>query len=139
MSHSRRDPSPTLLGMFAPRSYNNPDDPLTAALLGSIPRDETPAQRQQRLALEAEARRISDEIDDRLRQERLERGRRKVVKVLLLGWSPFLGRRSPIPFQTTSCKFRPFKASACARLVLTLYILSYHTRSKREREIHHPP
>ena len=87
MSHSRRDPSPTLLGMFSPRSsYNNPDDPLTAALLGSIPRDETPAQRQQRLALEAEARRISDEIDERLRQERLERGRKKVVKVLLLGW-----------------------------------------------------
>ena len=88
MSHSRRDPSPTLLGMFSPRSsYNNPDDPLTAALLGSIPRDETAAQRQQRLALEAEARRISDEIDERLRQERIERGRKKVVKVLLLGWS----------------------------------------------------
>jgi len=90
MSHSRRDPSPTLLGMFAPRSsYNNPDDPLTAALLGSIPRDETPAQRQQRLALEAEARRISDEIDERLRQERIDRGRKKVVKVLLLGWSHY--------------------------------------------------
>jgi len=89
-SHSRRDPSPTLplLGMFSPRSsYNNPDDPLTAALLGSIPRDETPAQRQQRLALEAEARRISDEIDERLRQERIDRGRKKVVKVLLLGRS----------------------------------------------------
>jgi len=88
MSHSHRDPSPTLLGMFAPRSqYSNAEDPLTAALLGSIPRDETPAQRQQRLALEAEARRISDEIDERLRQERIERGRRKVVKVLLLGQS----------------------------------------------------
>ena len=74
--------------MFSPRSsYNNPDDPLTAALLGSIPRDETAAQRQQRLALEAEARRISDEIDERLRQERIERGRKKVVKVLLLGRS----------------------------------------------------
>ena len=85
--------------------YNDPDDPLTAALLGSIPRDEMHAQRQERLALEAEARRISDEIDNCLRQERLERGRKKVVKILLLGWSPFLGRRSPIPFQTTSCKF----------------------------------
>jgi len=74
--------------MFSPRSsYNSPDDPLTAALLGSIPRDETPVQRQQRLALEAEARRISDEIDDRLRQERIDRGRKKVVKVLLLGSS----------------------------------------------------
>jgi hypothetical protein len=85
MSHSRRDPSPTVLGMFSPRSYSSPDDPITAALIGSIPRDETPTQRQQRLALEAEARRISDEIDERLRQERQERGRKKVVKVLLLG------------------------------------------------------
>lgn len=103
MSHSRRDPSPTLLGMFSPRtSYNNPDDPITVALLGSIPRDETPAQRQQRLALEAEARRISDEIDERLRQERIDRGRKKVVKVLLLG------RLSQFPFQTTSCKLHPF-------------------------------
>lgn len=74
--------------MFSPRSpYNNPDDPITAALNGLIPRDETPAQRQQRLALEAEAKRISEEIDERLRQERLDRGRKKVVKVLLLGWS----------------------------------------------------
>ena len=103
MSHSRRDPSPTLLGMFSPRtSYNNPDDPITLALLCSIPRDETPAQRQQRLALEAEARRISDEIDERLRQERIDRGRKKVVKVLLLG------RLSQFPFQTTSCKLHPF-------------------------------
>lgn len=102
MSHSRRDPSPTLLGMFSPRtSYNNPDDPLTAALLGSIPRDETPVQRQQRLALEAEARRISDDIDERLRQERIERGRKKVVKVLLLG-------RSSQPISNHRCKLRPF-------------------------------
>ena len=74
--------------MFSPRSsYNSPDDPLTAALLGSIPHDETPTQRQQRLALEAEARRISDEIDDRIRQERIDSGRKKVVKILLLGSS----------------------------------------------------
>lgn len=101
--------------MFSPRSsYNNPDDPLTAALLGSIPRDETAAQRQQRLALEAEARRISDEIDERLRQERIERGRKKVVKVLLLGRSSI----SPFHhFKTPSCKLHPFtpgQSPACA-------------------------
>ena len=114
MSHSRRDPSPTLLGMFSPRtSYNNPDDPLTVALLGSIPRDETPAQRQQRLALETEARRISDEIDERLRQERLERGRKKVVKVLLLG------RLSQFPFQNHQLQIASIHSRSNPRMRLT--------------------
>src|SRR5258706_3547780 len=127
MSHSRRDPSPKLPSPWS--SYNNLDDPLTVALLGSIPRDETPAQRQQRLALEAEARRTSDKIDERLRQERIERGRKKVVKVLLLG------RSSQFPFQTTSCNLHPFtpgQTPACARPVLMSCILSYNTRSERE-------
>ena len=134
MSHSCRDPSPKLPSPWS--SYNNLDDPLTVALLGSIPRDETPAQRQQRLALEAEARRTSDKIDERLRQERIERGRKKVVKVLLLG------RSSQFPFQTTSCKLHPFtpgQTPAYARPVLMSCILSYNTRSEREWKIDYPP
>ena len=137
MSHSRRKPSPTFLGMFSTRSsYNHLDDPLTVALVSSIPSDEMPAQRQQRLALEAEARHISDEIDERLRQERIERDRKKVVKVLLLG------RLSQFPFQTTSCKLHPFtpgQPPACARPILTSCILSYNTRSEREWKIDYSP
>jgi guanine nucleotide-binding protein subunit alpha len=75
--------------MFTPRaSYGTaPDDPLTQVLNSLIPADETPAQRSQRLALEQEARRVSDEIDEKLRQERAERRNQKIVKILLLGKS----------------------------------------------------
>lgn len=75
--------------MFTPRtSYGvAPDDPLTQALNSLVPADETPVQRAQRLMLEQEARRVSDEIDEKLRQERAERRNQKIVKILLLGTS----------------------------------------------------
>lgn len=60
------------------------DDPLTLALMP--PPDETPEQRQVREAAEAEAKRVSDEIDEQIKREReLERRRKRPVKLLLLG------------------------------------------------------
>ncbi|PVF97035.1 putative G protein alpha chain [Serendipita vermifera] len=75
--------------MFTPRTSSAvlSDDPLTLALQGLVPADESPQERAQRLALEQEARRVSDEIDERLRQERIERRNKKIVKILLLGQS----------------------------------------------------
>ncbi|KAI0027725.1 G-alpha-domain-containing protein [Vararia minispora EC-137] len=62
------------------------DDPLSAAL--APPPNETPQERQEREQREAEARRVSDEIDEQLRNERIALKRRKpTVKVLLLGQS----------------------------------------------------
>ena len=62
-----------------------PPDPLDAAL--QPPSDETPEQRLQRLAHEAEARRISNEIDEDIKRERALRKKKQIVKVLLLGQS----------------------------------------------------
>ncbi|KAJ6482224.1 guanine nucleotide-binding protein alpha subunit [Mycena vitilis] len=60
-------------------------DPLSV----SPPANESPAERQQRLALEQEMKRHSDQIDDELRKERAERKKRskREVKLLLLGQS----------------------------------------------------
>lgn len=73
--------------MFTPRTSSAvlSDDPLTLVLQGLVPADESPQERAQRLALELEARRVSDKIDERLRQERIERRNKKIVKILLLG------------------------------------------------------
>jgi len=66
------------------RSSDN--DPLAAAI--APPQNETPEARAARLRAEAEARRVSDEIDEQLKQERASRRRhRPYVKVLLLGQS----------------------------------------------------
>lgn len=59
-------------------------DPLAQAI--APPADETPEQRQIREAAEAEAKRISDEIDEQIQKEReLSRTKKKPVKLLLLG------------------------------------------------------
>jgi guanine nucleotide-binding protein alpha-1 subunit len=59
-------------------------DPLTLAI--APPPDETPEQRQIREAAEAEAKRISDEIDEQIRKEKeLDKKKKKPVKLLLLG------------------------------------------------------
>jgi len=75
--------------MFAPRTSsgitNAIDDPLTQALNGLVPLDEDPIARANRLALEAEARHVSEQIDEKLRLERLEKKNKKIVKILLLG------------------------------------------------------
>ena len=77
--------------MFSPRTLpgitNTIDDPLTQALNGLVPLDEDPIARANRLALEAEARHVSEQIDEKLRLERLEKKNKKIVKILLLGQS----------------------------------------------------
>jgi len=60
------------------------EDPLTLAI--APPPDETYEQRQIREAAEAEAKRISDEIDEQIRRDReAEKRKKKPVKLLLLG------------------------------------------------------
>ncbi|KAJ4480909.1 guanine nucleotide binding protein, alpha subunit [Lentinula aciculospora] len=61
-------------------------DPLTLAI--APPPNETPAQRAERESAEAEALRISNEIDEQIRKEREnERKKKRPVKLLLLGQS----------------------------------------------------
>lgn len=61
-------------------------DPLAAALLP--PADESPIEREVRLKAEIDAKKVSDSIDDQIRQERYERKKSKTeVNVLLLGQS----------------------------------------------------
>lgn len=61
-------------------------DPLTLAI--APPPDETDEQRAQRLQEEEDARRVSEEIDEQIRQERAAMKRQKrPIKVLLLGQS----------------------------------------------------
>lgn len=61
-------------------------DPLSAALLP--PPNESPIQKEIRLKAETEARKVSEGIDEMIRQERNERKRsRAEVNVLLLGQS----------------------------------------------------
>lgn len=61
-------------------------DPLAAALLP--PPNETPVEKERRLNAEQEARKVSEGIDDMIRQERNDKKKAKPeVKVLLLGQS----------------------------------------------------
>lgn len=62
-----------------------PDDPLDHAL--RPPSDESPDERDLRLAREAEARRISLAIDASLKAERQARKKKRIVRLLLLGQS----------------------------------------------------
>ncbi|KAK7045421.1 hypothetical protein VNI00_007674 [Paramarasmius palmivorus] len=66
------------------RSFD--EDPLTLAI--APPPNESPEERQVREEAEAEAQRVSDEIDEQIRKEREnEKKKKKPVKLLLLGQS----------------------------------------------------
>ncbi|KAM6492797.1 guanine nucleotide-binding protein alpha subunit [Amanita muscaria] len=65
------------------RLFHDPADPLTLLLLP--PADETPEQRLVREQREADAKRISDAIDDSLRREKAALKKQNHVRVLLLG------------------------------------------------------
>ena len=60
-------------------------DPLDAAL--RPPLDESPEETAFRLAQEDEARRVSQAIDESIRQEKNARKKNRVVRLLLLGQS----------------------------------------------------
>ncbi|KAG1840836.1 guanine nucleotide binding protein, alpha subunit [Suillus subalutaceus] len=62
------------------------DDPLTRAI--APPSYESPAEREERLAAEQEAKRVSDAIDEELNKQRIsEKKGPKAIKILLLGQS----------------------------------------------------
>ena len=62
-------------------------DPLALAI--APPRDESPVEREARLAAQAEAQKRSDAIDEEINRQRLELKRApKSVRVLLLGEWP---------------------------------------------------
>ena len=61
------------------------DDPL--AELMKPPPNESPEEMQVRLKREEDARRISEAIDESLKQERLSQRKKKLAKLLLLGQS----------------------------------------------------
>lgn len=69
----------------APRGRARADsDPFSRLLRPSAA--ETPEEKQARLEAEAQARKISDAIDEQLRKEKLEKTKgRKEIRVLLLG------------------------------------------------------
>ncbi|KDQ60336.1 hypothetical protein JAAARDRAFT_125564 [Jaapia argillacea MUCL 33604] len=70
--------------MPPPYSSINPQDPLTLAL--APPPNETDEQRQARLLAEAEAKRVSEDIDREIDQDRIARYKSsKTIKILLLG------------------------------------------------------
>ncbi|KAH0580001.1 hypothetical protein H2248_002819 [Termitomyces sp. 'cryptogamus'] len=65
------------------------EDPLTLAI--APPPNETPEQRTAREFAEAQAKKVSDEIDEQLRKEREgDKKKKKPVKLLLLGQSKII-------------------------------------------------
>ena len=82
--------------MRSPSLYSQ-DDPITAAL--KPPPTETEAERRIRLQLEDEAKRVSEQIDEDLREER-ERIKRKKgdVKVrIFVSFYPFITKLTSTP------------------------------------------
>ena len=62
----------------------SPTDPFYELM--KPPPDETPAQKTARLKRELDAQRVSDSIDEDIKEERAkERKRKNIIKVLLLG------------------------------------------------------
>ena len=61
-----------------------PTDPFYELM--QAPPDETPAQKTARLKRELDAQRVSDSIDEDIKQERaMERKKKHIIKVLFLG------------------------------------------------------
>jgi hypothetical protein len=80
-------------------------DPLAAALLP--PPNESPVQREMRLKAETEAKKVSEGIDEMIRQDRYERKKSKAeVNVLLLGQSES-GKSTTLKreYSISSCPF----------------------------------
>ncbi|KAI0747265.1 hypothetical protein C8Q80DRAFT_1272031 [Daedaleopsis nitida] len=72
--------------MYAVRHSTDPDDPLSVAI--APPPGESAQERAQRLQREEEAKRVNDEIDERIKLERAAWKKQKsMFKLLLLGQS----------------------------------------------------
>ncbi|KIL64804.1 hypothetical protein M378DRAFT_11161 [Amanita muscaria Koide BX008] len=85
------------------RLFHDPADPLTRLLLP--PADETPEQRLMREQREADAKRISDAIDDSLRREKAALKKQNHVRVLLLGQAES-GKSTTLKSTSLSTYFR---------------------------------
>ena len=78
----------------------DPDDPIS--LLLTPPPDESPEERAIRLEKEADARRVSDAIDEQIKRDHAALKKQNILKMLILGQSesgrslwymhPFCGR-----------------------------------------------
>ncbi|KAJ7153475.1 guanine nucleotide binding protein, alpha subunit [Mycena crocata] len=97
------------------------EDPLTAAL--APPPNETPEEREARERAEAEARRVSDEIDAQLRRERENEKKRKPVKLLLLGQSESGKTATLKNFQLLYCKRQWSEERTAWRCVILLNLV----------------
>ena len=89
-------------------------DPLSLAL--APPANETYEQRLVREAAEVEAKRVSDEIDERIRRERDREKKKKPIKLLLLGQCAQCSSRSALtlnamPGQSESGKTATLKST----------------------------
>ncbi|PPR03787.1 hypothetical protein CVT26_005785, partial [Gymnopilus dilepis] len=97
-------------------------DPLALAI--APPPDETLEQRLVREAAEAEAKRISDEIDEQLKREKEnERKKRKPVKLLLLGQSESGKTATLKNFQLTYARREWYEEKAAWRTVILLNLV----------------
>ncbi|EJF60188.1 G-protein alpha subunit [Dichomitus squalens] len=96
------------------------DDPLSRVL--APPPNETAEERETRLRLEAEARQISDKIDEQLKAERAALKKNRPVKVLLLGQSESGKSTTLKNFQLTYCRdqWEAERASWCMVIQLNL-------------------
>ena len=75
------------------------DDPLARAI--APPPNESPAEREHRMAAESEAKRVSDAIDDELNRQRIaDKKNPRPVKILLLGASLPLPPSSSLQLST---------------------------------------
>lgn len=78
------------------------DDPLSRVF--APPPNESPADREARIKAEQEAKRISDAIDEEIReQQRAEKKGQRPIKVLLLGEPAAASAVRPRVMLTTAC------------------------------------
>ncbi|KIK39342.1 hypothetical protein CY34DRAFT_808411 [Suillus luteus UH-Slu-Lm8-n1] len=119
------------------------DDPLTRAI--APPSYETPQERDDRLAAEQEAKRVSDAIDDELNKQRIsEKKGPKAIKILLLGQSESGKSTTLKNFQLMNSPkaFRSERASWRAVIQLNV-VQSIHAildlMSKAHSSAHNPP
>ncbi|KAF9458709.1 guanine nucleotide binding protein, alpha subunit [Collybia nuda] len=114
----RRTPTATTANMG--RSFE--EDPLTLAI--APPPDETPEQRQAREFAEAEAKKVSDEIDEQIRKEKEgDRRKKKPVKLLLLGQSESGKTATLKNFQLTYARREWSEERASWRAVIQLNLV----------------
>lgn len=104
-------------------------DPL--AIVTAPPPSETPEKKAAREEREAEAQRISDQIDDELRAEKVAlKKQEQIVKVLLLGQSES-GKSTPV--SSSEYIASPWSASqSFSRITADGLVIRVH------REIYHP-